>query len=101
MTHADRGILDTSVVIAHEVAPLPGLLTISAVTLAELHFGVLVARLWPLYEPPWPSSQQRSGTSSTRSVWRATPGCPGPPSVPSSELAAKQPASGTQSSLPN
>ena len=44
MTDADRGILDTSVVIAHEVGPLPGLLTISAVTLAELHFGVLVAR---------------------------------------------------------
>lgn len=44
MTDADRGVLDTSVVIAHEVAPLPGLLTISAVTLAELHFGVLVAR---------------------------------------------------------
>lgn len=44
MTDADRGVLDTSVVIAHEVAPLPGLVTISAVTLAELHFGVLVAR---------------------------------------------------------
>lgn len=39
----ERAILDTSVVIAHEVAPLPGLLAISAVTLAELHFGVLVA----------------------------------------------------------
>ncbi len=44
MTDADRGILDTSVVIAHDVAPLPGLLSISAVTLAELHFGVLIAR---------------------------------------------------------
>lgn len=39
-----RAVLDTSVVIAHDVAPLPGLLAISAVTLAELHFGVLVAR---------------------------------------------------------
>lgn len=44
MTTAGRGILDTSVIIASDVAPLPGLLSISAVTLAELHFGVLVAR---------------------------------------------------------
>ena len=44
MTTPGRGILDTSVVIASDVAPLPGLLSISAVTLAELHFGVLVAR---------------------------------------------------------
>lgn len=29
---------------ATEVAPIPGELAISAVTLAELHFGVLVAR---------------------------------------------------------
>lgn len=40
----ERGLLDTSVVIAENVAPLPGVLAISAVTLAELHFGVLVAR---------------------------------------------------------
>ncbi|GAB3706864.1 PIN domain-containing protein [Mariniluteicoccus flavus] len=40
----ERGILDTSVVIAEGVAPLPGVLAISAVTLAELHFGVLVAK---------------------------------------------------------
>lgn len=38
-----RGLLDTSVVIAQDVAPIPGVLAISAVTLAELHFGVLVA----------------------------------------------------------
>lgn len=39
-----RAILDTSVVIAADVTPLPGELAISAVTVAELHFGVLVAR---------------------------------------------------------
>jgi toxin FitB len=39
-----RAILDTSVVIATDVAPLPGVLAISAVTLAELQFGVLVAK---------------------------------------------------------
>lgn len=39
-----RGLLDTSVVIAEDVTPIPGVLAISAVTLAELHFGVLVAR---------------------------------------------------------
>jgi toxin FitB len=36
-------VLDTSVLIADDVAPLPGELAISAVSLAELHFGVLVA----------------------------------------------------------
>ncbi|NLT30466.1 MAG: type II toxin-antitoxin system VapC family toxin [Propionibacterium sp.] len=39
----ERGLLDTSVVIATDVTPLPGILAISTVTLAELHFGVLVA----------------------------------------------------------
>ncbi len=39
-----RAILDTSVVIASGVSPLSGDLAISAVTLAELHFGVLIAR---------------------------------------------------------
>lgn len=39
-----RALLDTSVVIAADVAPLEGELAISAVTLAELHFGVLVAK---------------------------------------------------------
>lgn len=39
-----RGILDTSVVVATDVAPLPGLLALSSITRAELHFGVLVAK---------------------------------------------------------
>lgn len=38
-----RAVLDTSVVIATGVGPLTGELAISAATLAELHFGVLVA----------------------------------------------------------
>jgi toxin FitB len=38
-----RALLDTSVVIAADVAPLEGELAISAATLSELHFGVLVA----------------------------------------------------------
>lgn len=37
-----KALLDTSVVIADDVGPLEGKLAISAVTLAELHFGVLV-----------------------------------------------------------
>lgn len=40
----ERVVLDTSVVIADGVAPIPGVLAISAVTLAELQFGVLVAK---------------------------------------------------------
>lgn len=39
-----RAILDTSMVLAENVAAIPGVLAISAVTLAELHFGVLVAK---------------------------------------------------------
>lgn len=39
----ERAVLDTSVVIDAGIAPIPGVLAISAVTLAELHFGVLVA----------------------------------------------------------
>lgn len=39
-----RAILDTSVVIAADVLPLEGKLAVSAITLAELHFGVLVAK---------------------------------------------------------
>ncbi|CQD24767.1 type II toxin-antitoxin system VapC family toxin [Mycobacterium sp. 050128] len=39
-----RAILDTSVVIASDVEPLVGELAVSAITLAELHFGVLVAK---------------------------------------------------------
>jgi len=38
-----KAVLDTSVVLATDVAPLAGELAISAATLAELHFGVLVA----------------------------------------------------------
>nr|WP_238407218.1 MULTISPECIES: PIN domain-containing protein [unclassified Mycolicibacterium] len=37
-------MLDTSVVIATDVGSLDGELAISCVTLAELHFGVLVAK---------------------------------------------------------
>jgi hypothetical protein len=36
----ERAILDTSVIIAADIAPLPGVLAISAITLAELQFGV-------------------------------------------------------------
>jgi predicted nucleic acid-binding protein len=39
-----RGILDTSVLVAEDVAPIPGELAISIVSIAELKFGVLVAR---------------------------------------------------------
>lgn len=37
-----RAILDTSVLIANDIAPLEGELAISAAALAELQFGVLV-----------------------------------------------------------
>lgn len=37
-----KAILDTSVLIAHDLAALEGELAISAASLAELHFGVLV-----------------------------------------------------------
>ena len=39
-----RGILDTSVLIATDISPVPGELAISVVSLAELQFGVLVAK---------------------------------------------------------
>ena len=39
-----RGVLDTSVLIATDVQPLPGELAISVISLAELHFGVLAAK---------------------------------------------------------
>ena len=39
------GLLHTSVVLATDLPPLPGELAISAATLAELHFGVLVTRI--------------------------------------------------------
>lgn len=44
MAPEERAILDTSVVIDEGIVPIPGVLAISAVTLAELHFGVLVAK---------------------------------------------------------
>lgn len=39
-----RGILDTSVLIAGDVTPIPGELAISIASIAELHFGVLIAK---------------------------------------------------------
>lgn len=39
-----RTVLDTCILIAAGVEPIPGELAISAATVAELHFGVLVAR---------------------------------------------------------
>jgi predicted nucleic acid-binding protein len=39
-----KAVLDTSVVIASDLGELTGELAISAVTLAELHFGVLVTK---------------------------------------------------------
>jgi predicted nucleic acid-binding protein len=39
-----RGILDTSVLIAEDVMPIPGELAISVISIAELQFGVLVAK---------------------------------------------------------
>jgi toxin FitB len=39
-----RGVLDTSVLVAADLAVLPGELAISVVSLAELQFGVLVAK---------------------------------------------------------
>ncbi len=43
MDRGVRAILDTSVVIATGIGPLDGELAISSATVAELHFGVLVA----------------------------------------------------------
>lgn len=40
----ERALLDTSVLIAGDVAPIPGVLAISAISLAELQFGVLIAK---------------------------------------------------------
>lgn len=40
---AERGLLDTSVLIADKVAPIAGEMAISIISLAELHYGVLVA----------------------------------------------------------
>ena len=38
-----RTVLDTSILIANDVPPIGGEVAISAVSLAELHFGLLVA----------------------------------------------------------
>ncbi|MGD9997252.1 MAG: type II toxin-antitoxin system VapC family toxin [Ilumatobacteraceae bacterium] len=38
-----KAILDTSVVLSTDVPPLEGELAVSSATLAELHFGVLIA----------------------------------------------------------
>lgn len=40
----ERAILDTSVLIGPAVTPVPSIVAISAASLAELHFGVLVAK---------------------------------------------------------
>lgn len=39
-----KAVLDTSVILGSDVPPLAGDLAVSAATLAELHFGALVAR---------------------------------------------------------
>jgi predicted nucleic acid-binding protein len=39
-----RGILDTSILVATDVTPIPGELAISVASLAELQFGVLGAK---------------------------------------------------------
>lgn len=39
-----RGVLDTSVLIANDIQPIPGVLAVSAISIAELQFGVLVAK---------------------------------------------------------
>lgn len=44
MTVERRAIIDTSVLIGPPIDPIPGVLAVSAATLAELHFGVLVAK---------------------------------------------------------
>lgn len=43
MAALSRSVLDTSVLVATDVAPIDGELAVSAASLAELHFGVLVA----------------------------------------------------------
>ncbi len=40
----NRGILDTSVLVATDVLPIPGELAVSVISIAELQFGVLVAK---------------------------------------------------------
>lgn len=40
---SERVLLDTSILIADDLEPLPGILAVSAASFAELHYGVLVA----------------------------------------------------------
>jgi predicted nucleic acid-binding protein len=40
----NRGVLDTSVLIANDLEPIPGQLAVSVISMAELQFGVLVAK---------------------------------------------------------
>ncbi|MEX5711817.1 type II toxin-antitoxin system VapC family toxin [Parafrankia sp. FMc6] len=40
----NRGILDTSVLVATDVTPIPGELAVSVISIAELQFGILVAK---------------------------------------------------------
>lgn len=44
MNDEARAVLDTSVLIGPAAEPIPGILAVSSATLAELHFGVLVAK---------------------------------------------------------
>ncbi|OAA27186.1 hypothetical protein UG55_100969 [Frankia sp. EI5c] len=39
-----RGVLDTSVLVATGVTPIPGELAVSVISIAELQFGILVAK---------------------------------------------------------
>ncbi|WP_018500817.1 type II toxin-antitoxin system VapC family toxin [Parafrankia discariae] len=40
----NRGVLDTSVLVATDVTPIPGELAVSIISIAELQFGILVAK---------------------------------------------------------
>ncbi|ABW10011.1 PilT protein domain protein [Parafrankia sp. EAN1pec] len=40
----NRGVLDTSVLVATDVTPIPGELAVSVISIAELQFGILVAK---------------------------------------------------------
>ena len=59
----ERAILDTSVIIAGDLAPIPGVLAISAITLAELQFGVLVAKTRPSARNDYAASARCRNTS--------------------------------------
>ncbi|OHV45513.1 twitching motility protein PilT [Parafrankia soli] len=40
----NRGVLGTSVLVATDVTPIPGELAVSVISIAELQFGILVAK---------------------------------------------------------